>query len=148
MYLCFRINKFDLDSTDRGTELEGVIPETTISIVQTDDVGKSANYVVRTVVDSGLFMTYGVTLQSETGGGPDSFAICTLDIDVPIPLPTEYDEELLVWGAGDPAWATVEGFLSFDGVDQNVPVSNAYGIDIEFEPASISTDWDIVSFSG
>ena len=144
----FRIDKFDLDGTDRGTELEGVIPDTTISVVQTDDVGLNSSYRVRSVTDNGTYMTYVVVLQDESGGGPLAGAVCTLDIDVPIPLPTEYDEELLVWGAGDPSWATVEGFLEFDGVDQGVPVSNAYGIDIEFEPASISVDWDIVAYSG
>ncbi len=140
----FRIDKTDLDLTDRGTELEGVIPETLISVVETANVGNTVTYRVTSVTDSGAFMTYGVVLQDETGDiGVGT--VCTLDIDIPIALPTEYAEETLVWGT-PPSWAsTVEGFLLFDGVDQVVPTTNAYGVDILFEPAEISTDWDIVS---
>ena len=143
----FRIDKTDLDGTDRSTELEGVIPETSISVVETANVGNTVSYRVATVVDSGTFMTFGVVLQTETGIITTG-AVCTLDIDIPIALATEYAQELLVWGT-PPSWATsVEGFLEYDGVDQGVPTTNAYGVDILFEPASVSEDWDIVSFTG
>lgn len=144
----FRINKVDLDGTDRSTELESVIPDTGIAIVQTTNVGLTSGYRVTTVIDQGTYMEFGVVLQNETGGGPQAGQICSIEIDIPIPLPTKYEEQTGVWGISDPTWASsVEGFLEFDGVDQGVPVSNAYGVDIEFEPASLSEDWDIVSFT-
>lgn len=143
----FRIDKFDLDSVDRGTELEGVIVDSIIGVVETDNVGNTVGYRVTSVTDNTTFMTYGVVLQSETGAITTG-AVCTIDIDIPIPLPTEYAEETLVWGT-PPSWASsVEGFLFFNGVDQAVPTTNAYGVDILFEPAEISEDWDIVSFNG
>jgi hypothetical protein len=141
----FRINKIDLDSTDRSTELEGVIIGSTISVVQTNEVALNATYQVTGVLDDGLFMTYIVVLQNETGGGPKAGEVTTVDIDVPIPLATEYDNELAVWPAGNPTWATIESAKFYNDVDQGSPNTTAYGIDIEFEPASVSEDWDIIT---
>lgn len=141
----FRIDKTDLDGTDRGTELEGVIPETTIAVVQTDNTGLTSAFRVNSVIDQGTYMEYIVVLQAETGGGVQAGAVTTVEIDIPISLATEYAEETAVWGT-PPSWASsVSGFLAFDGVDQGVPTTNAYGVDILFQPASISEDWDIVS---
>lgn len=140
----FRINKFDLDSTDRSTELESVLPESTISVVETANIGNNATYRVASVIDQGTYMEYVVVLQSQAGA-INPLSVTNIEIDVPIPLATEYDEETGVWGAGDPAWATVEGFLFFDGVNQAVDVGNAYGVDLEFEPAIVSPDWDIIT---
>ena len=144
----FRIDKLDLDGTDRSTELEGVIPESTITAVETENVGNATSMRVTSVVDSGTYMTYGVTLLTETGGGPAAGSVTTIDIDIPIPLPTQYAEQTLQFSTL-PSWASsVEGHLTFDGVDQGVPVTNGYGVDILFEPAEVSLDWDIVSFVG
>ena len=55
----FRINKFDLDSTDRSTELEGVLPESTISAVDTTNPGNNVNYRVSSVIDQGTYMNRG-----------------------------------------------------------------------------------------
>ena len=140
----FRIDKFDLDGTDRSTELEGVIPDSVISAVQTDNVVNSIAYRVKTVTDSGTFMTFEVVIQSETGVIVKG-ATCTLDIDIPIPLATQYGEEVGGWSAL-PNWASsVEGFLKYDGVDQGAAVTNAYGVDILFEPAEVSADWDLIT---
>ena len=140
----FRIDKFDLDGTDRSTELESVIPESTIDVVQTDNVGHTVGYRVSTVTDSGAFMAFGVVLQGETGGGPDPSSVCTLDINVPIPLATEYVEEVGKWPTDNPAWANVTSALEFDGVDQGVSTSG-FGTDLEFQEAVASPDWDIVT---
>jgi hypothetical protein len=144
----FRIDKFDLDGSDRGSELEGVIQNSTISLVQTDNTGNVTTYQVRTVIDQGTYMEYGVTLQTETGGGPAVGSVTTVDFAIPIALPTEYAEEVGGFSA-IPSWASsVEASLFFDGVNQGVPTTNAYGTDILFEPAQVSEDWDIVSYTG
>ena len=140
----FRIDKVDLDGTDRSTELESVIVDSDIGVVETANVAHTVSYRVTSVTDSGLFMTYGVVLQDETGGGPDSGSVCTLDINIPIPLPTEYVEEAAYWPANNPTWATVTSKLTYNGVDQGVSDS-AFGVDLEFQPAIASEDWDIVT---
>ena len=140
----FRIDKIDLDGTDRSTELEGVIPDSIISVVQTDNVANAISYRVKNITDSGTFMDYEVVLQSETGV-IDIDATCTLDIDIPIALATQYGEEVGGWSAM-PNWASsVEGFLKYDGVDQGAAVTNAYGVDILFEPAEVSAEWDLIT---
>ena len=139
----FRIDKTDLVGTDRGTELESVIPESTIALVQKDDSGKTMIYRVTSVLDVVTYMQYDVVLILETGGGPDAFAPCTLDFDVPIPLATEYAREASVWPAGNPAWGTVTSFLFYDDVNQN-DADSGFGVDIEFQPAIVSPDWDII----
>ena len=142
----FNIDKFDLDGTDRSTELEGVTPESAIQVVETTNIGNTVTYRVHTTTDNGTYMTYGVILQGETGViAKDS--TCSLSIDVPIPLSTAYAEEPDSWNTL-PSWAnSVEGFLSFDGTAESGVNNNGYGIDILFEPARLSPDWDIVSFS-
>lgn len=143
-----RIDKTDLDGTDRSAALESVIPNSLIRMAETDSVGNASSYRVNTVTDQSTYMEYTVTLVAQSGGDVTAGAVTTVNIDVPIPVATEYVEELLVWGT-PPTWATsVEGFLLFNGVDQAVPTTNAYGVDILFEPAEISLDWDIVSFTG
>ena len=140
----FRIDKVDLDGTDRSTELEGVIPDSIISVVQTDNVANAISYRVKNITDSGTFMDYEVVLQSETGV-IDIDATCTLDIDIPIALATQYGEEVGGWSAM-PNWASsVEGFLKYDGVDQGAAVTTAYGVDLLFEPADVSADWDLIT---
>ena len=139
----FRIDKTDLDGTDRSTELEGVIPESEILVVETATTALTGTYRVTGVIDSGTYMSYAVVLINETGGGPRAGQVTNVEIDVPIPLATEYSEDTGTWPAGDPSWATVESFLEFDGVDQGVATS-AFGVDIEFQPATVSPDWDIV----
>ena len=142
----FRIDKTDLDSTDRSAELEGVIQGSELVVVETANTANTVRYIVQAVVDNGTYMSYVVTLQLETGTIATN-AICTLDIDVPISLPTDYAEEAGAF-ATPPSWASeVTTALHYDGVDQAAPVDTAYGIDILFEPASISNEWDIVSLN-
>ena len=69
----------------------------------------------------------------------------TMTATIPIAQTTKYDE--IVGQVPTPAWATVEGFLQYDGVDQGGS-GNTYGVDVEFEPAIVNEEWDIMSYSG
>jgi predicted RecA/RadA family phage recombinase len=58
-----RIDKTDLDGTDRSTELSGITPNTTLQFVQTDDPTKFYNYTVTSaVVDGGSFFSMEVDI--------------------------------------------------------------------------------------
>lgn len=137
-----RVNDIDLDSTDRSTELNGVIPNSTITITDTANPNNFETYRVNSIVeDIGVAVEYGVTLI-DSEGSIEALDVCRLDFDVPIAQPTDYAEQTSVWPGGNPSWGTVTGYLELDGVEQSVD-NNAYGVDIEFQPATVTTDWDI-----
>lgn len=143
-----RIHKTDLDTTDRSTELEGVIIDSIISFVQTDNSNRSLRYRVNGLpIDNGTYMEYPVTrIATGPEGGPAIGEPCTTDIDVPVPQSTQYVQEVDTWNT-QPDWATVTSFLEFDGTSQNVD-NDGFGIDVRFQEADISPDWDLMSLIG
>ena len=137
-----RIDKFDLDGTDRSSELAGFIPDTTLQFADTNN--PSANFIYRVngpLVDQGTYYEYPVVLQSTGEVGPP-LGTTTLTATIPIAQPTLYVEQV---GVATPAWATVQGYLAYDGVEQPAGQANAYGVDIEFEGGTFPTEWDILS---
>jgi hypothetical protein len=141
-----RIDKLDLDGTDRTSELLGMGPNTNVQFSQTDD----PNYSITFRVDSGPvavanYFEYLTTLLSVgPSGAPAAGSTTTMTADVPIAQLTKYVEAP---GAPAPSWALVLGFLAYDGVDQVIGPAS-FGVDLEFDEAVINTAWDLVSYSG
>ena len=138
-----RIDKTDLDSTDRSTELAGMIPGTNIQFSATADPNTSITFLVSgAVVDGGTYFEYPVTLVS-TGpsGQPTEGETTTMLASVPVAQATKYVEAATT---PTPAWATVTPVLEYDGVDQS-PGDVAFGVDIEFDIAVVNTAWDIMA---
>jgi hypothetical protein len=144
-FLNLRVSDLDLDGTDRTSELSGVIANSTITITDIDNPNNFQVYRVNATTDQGTYVQYSVTL-TDAEGSIGAGNTTRLDFDVPIAQSTTYSEEVGVWPAGNPSWGTVQGYLELDGVVSSVP-NNAYGVDIEFQPATISTDWDIKTIS-
>ena len=142
-----RISTTDLDSTDRTSELLGMIPGTTILFAETGAPELSFTYrVIGEVAGFTGYVEVPVELATIGGGGsPTAGKTTSMTATVPIALPTEYAE--LAGGVPTPAWATVVGVLEFDGVDQGGG-ANGYGVDLNFEPAVINPLWDVMSISG
>lgn len=141
-----RLSKTDLDGTDRTSELLGVVVDSTITIAQTSNPSASFTYRVTAILDEVSCVTYTVVLQATGETGPLFGQNSTININIPIALATEYSEQTNAFPP--PAtWATVEGYLSFDGVEQAGVETNAYGVDVQFEEGDISPDWDIMSYS-
>ena len=140
-----RIDKTDLDGTDRTTELLGMVAGTIIQFAQTNDTGLFAEYRVSLdPTDQGTFISYVVTLEQSGGGGPAVGQTTSMTAEVPIPQPTEYAEQAAI--KPTPSWGTAEGFLQYNGVDQGGD-SNTYGTDIQCEPAVIPSNWEILSYT-
>lgn len=141
------IHKTDLDTTDRTTELLGATLDTHIRFVQTSDTSRYYEYLVTTTpIDSGAYVTYGVILVGN-GAEPVIGQACTLDMDIPVPSATDYSMLASHWPTNNPDWATVEGFLEYNGVSQPGNDVNAFGVDLNFQKASISLDWDLLATS-
>jgi hypothetical protein len=140
-----RISKTDLDSTDRSTELSGMIPGTTVAFVQTTDTNKSYTYRIDgEPTDNGTDFTFPVVLLSLGPlGGVEVGAVSTMTATVPIPQATQYSE---VAGNPAPSWATVLPYLAYNGIDQGA-ANVSFGVDLQFEPATISEDWYIMAIT-
>lgn len=142
-----RINYTDLDTVDRTTELQGVTPGSTITIVDTLDASRSMTWsVAADGVDYGTHITFeNVTYDGQGAGGePPVGATCTINIDVPVPSPTQFVQAP---GANPVvSWGTATGKLKLGGIEQVVP-NDAFGVRVLADTWTVSPDWDLVAAS-
>jgi len=144
-----RIDKDDLNSTDRTSELMGIITDSILQFVETASPTSLVKY--RTIAppfDAGSYVEYFTVRIEEDLGGPTILETSTLTATIPIPQSTEYIEIVDYWLTNEPSWATIEGILEYNGVVQSGVTDNAYGVDIGFTAAYLSPDWDIISVNG
>ena len=146
-----RVSNTDLDGTGRGSELSGIIEFSTIQFVQTDDTTRSISFTVPiagTATDNGADHSIDVQFDAiGSGGRPNDGAVTTMNVFIPVSVPTEYVEIPNYYPAGNPTFATVQSALEYNGVDQGV-IDSAFGVDILFQEASISPDWELMGYSG
>ena len=139
-------NYEDLDGTDRQTELDGVTVGSIIDIVETGDSSRYIECKVTAVDDTpatGVIFT--VTTLDQNKDVRDG-NVTTNTINVPITAPTHYYEASIDRPTNNPSWATITSELYWDNVTQNV-TNSAFGIDLQFQEASVSSDWDLVALS-
>jgi hypothetical protein len=142
-----RIDKTDLDTVNRGTELLGFVPGTDIQIVETSQPTNSMTFkVLADPVDGGSYVEYTVDLVQQIGTLTVGQAT-TWTADIPVVQATKYAEDTGYWTANPCSFATCTGYLAQDGVPIGVG-PNLYGIRLTFQEATISEDWDLVAFSG
>ncbi len=142
-----RIDKTDLDATDRATELLSIIAGSDIQFVSTLDSNRSVTYHTETVVDDGSAIIYNVIVSSiGISGQPLVGSVTTMTATIPVAQATKYVDIVDHWVANQPSFATIEGKLSLGGTSQTVP-NNAYGVRLSFQEAYISPDWDLIAKS-
>lgn len=143
-----RINKEDGDGVDHTLELD-VIPNTTFTITQLDNPNKYISFITNAAaVDNGAYYTYQVTETDIGGSGiPDANAGTQIRAEQPVSSPTQYVELVDYWDANEPDYATVQGFKQYNGIDQPNADNDAFGVDISFQKADVSEDWDLVATS-
>ena len=141
-----RISVTDLDSTNRTSELAGIISGSQIQFAQTNDADKYFVFRVRenpVLVDS--HYEYAVTLIDEGAGGVDDDGVSTMTANVPVAQETDFVRMDGYWPTNNPIWGTVEGFLQLDGVDQPGQEGNGFGVDVSFQRAIVPVDWDLAA---
>ena len=144
-----RIDKDDLNSTDRSSELNGIITDSILQFVETSSPSNLIKFrTIAPPIDNGSYVQYLTVKIEEDFGGPGIGETSTLTADIPIPQSTEYKETIDYWLTNEPSWVTIEGILEYNGVAQSGVTDNAYGVDIGFTPAYLSPDWDIISVNG
>lgn len=145
-----RYDKTDANSVDRTAELASIIANSSIIIEATDDFNRSQSYRVNTSTDEGTYFEYGVEfLGNGSAGALINGENSLTKFSVPIASSTDYAELAAFFPAGNPTWATVEGYLAFDDFNNTQPgvATSAFGVDLEFQPASVSEDWDFAAFT-
>ncbi|RLA01907.1 MAG: hypothetical protein DRQ47_07475, partial [Gammaproteobacteria bacterium] len=146
------ISHTDLDSDNRGTELDGVVVNSIIHINETGDTKRSVEVNVDVIDTAAPSSTkYTVSLIQNGSGDVRDDKTCTIAIDVPITQPSVFNYNTDYWLAGSPVfgqpdWATVSSELYFDGVLQ-ADTNDAYGIELIFQEASVSADWEMLAVS-
>lgn len=142
-----RIDKIDLDSTNRETELLGVIPGSIIRISETAQPANYEEYIVTSAAtDSGTDVTWQTEISDAGGPGLTNGMTTTINIDIPIPQSTDYTQTDDWWLTNQPSWANISGYLAFDGVEQSVP-NHAFGVRLKFQRLILSDDWDFAAFT-
>lgn len=141
------ISHTDLDSTNRSTELDGVVAGSIITISETSAPDRSITVEV-TAVDTLPASSTNYTVVVIQNGPKDirDARTCSVSIDVPITQASEYSviPDYYLGATNQPPWATVTSELYLDGVQQ-ADTDDAYGIQLTFQRALISDDWDFVS---
>ena len=143
------ISHTDLDSNTRTTELDGVTVGSTILISETGDISRNVEVEVTAVDTTSTTSTkYTVSLLNLGAKNIRDGNTCTIHIDVPITQPSKYSviTDYYLGSTNQPSWATIVSRLYFDNVQQ-ADTDDAYGINILFQEASFSPDWDVVSVS-
>ena len=139
-----RIHQQDNDTNI--IDLSGVIPGSTFQFVDTGDPDVSITYLaVSGETFDGTVYTWDVTVDSTGNNGePSASTTCLTTITVPVAASTKYKIDVDWWTLNEPTWATVQGFLQYNGVDQPGNDDAGFGVDIAFEPLQKSDDWDVV----
>jgi hypothetical protein len=152
------LSQYGFNIGDLFTQLSGIISGSTIKVSQTTDL---ANFVEWEILGSptysgtgagdvnGSYTFDGVVVLSEGGNAlsGSGYAV-TIDINIPVPSPTNYIFDPDYWSQfPPPSDVIVTPLLSFNGVAQSVNESTAFGVDIQLQDANISEDWDFMAYS-
>ena len=144
----------DEDGVNRETELLETILNSTIRVTQIDDPTRYWDFQVNALPtaesDGGDDYIHfdDVTKLGSSGIDITQHKDCIVEIISPTLLETEYVELEDYWLSNMPNYANVIGGLQVNGVLIAGKDDHAYGIDLEFQEASVSADWQLVSHSG
>ena len=143
-----RIDFNDLNSTDRQSELEGIIVGSTIVIAETAIPSNFTEYQVLANPTTNLTsVSYLVAITDSGANDPTIGETTTMTADVPIAQPTDFVGIVNGWVGTEPVYANVTSFLEYDGVDQGVDPDNQYGVSMNVQRLTFSPDWDVVAKS-
>ncbi|RLA00309.1 MAG: hypothetical protein DRQ47_09675, partial [Gammaproteobacteria bacterium] len=144
------ISHTDLDGLNRSSELDGVSIDSIMNFHETADLSRSVEVQVTGVPDLTATNStkYPVTLITlGINGSIRGNKTTSVDIDIPISQPSLYNRIADHFVTYQPDFATISSELYY-GAAQQPSLTDAYGIDVVFQQASISNDWDLIALSG
>lgn len=139
------IHKVDGTPTDRTADLQTLAADTVITFEDplTDEIQTFT--ITEPGTDEGTFFSfpYDVTSGDTIGDDID----CNMVATIPIPSSTAFIHVEDHW-ISNPDYAVITGFVEFNGDQQPGFVNNGFGVDIQFQEAFVSPDWDFVAGGG
>ncbi|CAL9956599.1 hypothetical protein VPHD479_0018 [Vibrio phage D479] len=140
-----RISKRDLDDQVLDPTFADIVPGTTLDFTRSSNVENGYTYLVRRVVDNTSvdYIDLDVTLSDNRGTLADGDITDTV-INIPTGVDTKYVSEADFLSNYPPTFATVEGYLSLNGAVQPDTTNIGYGLEFDYQPAVLSSDWTMV----
>ncbi|RLD08598.1 MAG: hypothetical protein DRI65_01810 [Chloroflexota bacterium] len=136
----------DIGNNGHATELDAVAIGSIITVMETNDNTRSFTCEVSAISTAPASSTTYTVINVQNGAEDvrDGMA-CACDIDIPIAVASDYTLFADLWDT--PAgFATITSELWYDGVQQ-ADVNDGYGINLAFQEASVSPDWDLMALS-
>ncbi len=141
------INYIDDTGADRRTDVDNILVDSIIDISEAGDITRNFRLKV-TAVNPGTIDAASFTVDAMSGAGVvRDGRLCNLVINSPITKPTKYNRISDLYSTNLP-YGIISTKLFYDGVQQPVSATDAYGINIVFQQASVSSHWDLVALSG
>jgi hypothetical protein len=143
-----RMNTLDNDSVDQSTDLDTVTLDTLFRMEEDGNPANFIEYRVTSIVAGSPNYEWLVDVNlASAEGGPEIGDLTNVVQTVPVPSATQFVQLAAQWPANNPVWATLVGFLEFNGVLQSGTDDDAFGVDVQFVEGIISDDWDLMSRS-
>jgi hypothetical protein len=142
----FRMDNTDADGTDRTTELDQIIPGTSIRFQTESDATEWVDLSVVDITFEAVDGWYNMTVLSVNigpGGEPPVGARCRIQISIPTPVPTTYVSLPNAYASA----ANFSGYLSLDSISGGSYDDHGYGADAQYQQYLESDDWEIMALS-
>jgi len=142
------MDHIDLDTITHETELRGVQIGSTVTLVETADSSRSTSVII-TGLDSTNTLGYSTYtydhLSTGSKGSVRSGKVVSVSIDVPVVTDSKYYALTNGFATHPATFANVSTYAEHNGVNQNLPTDNAYGIALGFQEAFVSDDWQALA---
>jgi len=142
-----RIDKTDLDGSDRTSDLMSILAGASLDFVETGNPSRRASYTVETdPIDRGSYIEYNVMwLSNGVSGAPRNNQATTMTANTPVYQSTQYDKADGWWSTSQPTFAVAGGYLTINGEEPaGFDPNNAYGVDIQFQESTKSENWELI----
>ena len=139
-----RVNILDDVGTDRYADLASVLPGSSITLAEASDPNSSTNYTVISSTDNTSWYSYEVSQQGNgPGGAPGDSSLCDFTADIPVAQPAKAVKQTNYYLAA----SALTGVYAVGGA-AHTETEDAYGVDVMVQLYSVSSDWDMVAYSG
>jgi hypothetical protein len=126
------ISHFDDGGTDRSATITGLVLGDRIT------AANGGEWIVQANTNEGAYSTILVSPATVGTAG-----VQVMSFETSVPTPIDYMEDVGYWPTTP---YSINGVVSVDDTYVNAIINdNAYGVDLEVVPVSVSEDWDIVA---